>query len=162
MRRFVARKPTIAVLGGAVCSHEVGQLAYEVGRLIAQRGGVLICGGRSGVMEEACRGAAEEGGVTVGILPGDDPADANPYVQIALATGLGDARNVVIVKSAHAAIAIDGSYGTLSEIAFCLKLGVPVVGLQTWSIDPQVHQVRTPAEAVEKAFSLAVSRQERR
>ncbi len=156
-----SRRPTIAVLGGAVCTSEVNKLAYEVGRLIAQRGGVLICGGRSGVMEAACKGASEEGGLTVGVLPGDDPAEANQYVQVALATGLGEARNVVIVKSAHAAIAIDGSYGTLSEIAFCLKLGVPVVGLQTWAIDPQVHQVTTAAEAVEQAFSLAMTRLKR-
>jgi len=152
----------IAVLGGATCSQEVFQLAYEVGRLIAERGGVLICGGRTGVMEAACKGASEQGGVTIGILPGDDADEANPFVQVALPTGLGEARNVVIVKSADAAIALDGSYGTLSEIAFCLKLGVPLIGLRTWSIDANIHHVQTAAEAVELAFQLAEKRARRR
>ncbi|MCR4438940.1 MAG: TIGR00725 family protein [bacterium] len=156
------RRPVVAVLGGAVCSQEISQLAYEVGRLIAEQGGVLICGGRSGVMEAACRGAQEHGGLTVGILPGDDAGEANPFVQIAIATGLGEARNVLIVKSADAAIAVDGGYGTLSEIAFCLKLGVPVVGVQTWTIDPGIHQAHSAAEAVQMAFQLASSRAQRR
>ncbi|MBC7186135.1 MAG: TIGR00725 family protein [Calditrichaeota bacterium] len=158
MSSSVVRRPVIAVLGGAACSMEISQLAYEVGRLIAEQGGVLICGGRTGVMEAACQGAREHGGLTVGILPGDDASEANPYVQIPIATGLGEARNVVIVKSADAAIAVDGGYGTLSEIAFCLKLGVPVVGLKSWAIDPSIHQAENAAEAVQMAFQLASNR----
>lgn len=162
MSSSVVRRPVIAVLGGAACSMEISQLAYEVGRLIAEQGGVLICGGRTGVMEAACRGAQEHGGLTMGILPGDDPSEANPFVQIAIATGLGEARNVVIVKSADAAIAVDGGYGTLSEIAFCLKLGVPVVGVKSWAIDPAIHQAGNAAEAVQMAFQLASNRARRR
>ncbi|MGQ9853406.1 MAG: TIGR00725 family protein [Candidatus Oleimicrobiaceae bacterium] len=148
----------IAVLGGAACTPEASKLAYEVGSLIAERGGVLICGGRGGVMEAACKGASDKGGLTIGILPGDLAEEANRFVHVALPTGLGEARNVIIVKSADAAIAVNGSYGTLSEIAFCLKLGVPVVGLQTWTIDPNIHQAQSAAEAVELAFQLARSR----
>ncbi|MGQ9559367.1 MAG: TIGR00725 family protein [Candidatus Oleimicrobiaceae bacterium] len=148
----------IAVLGGAACTPEASKLAYEVGSLIAERGGVLICGGRGGVMEAACKGASDKGGLTIGILPGDLAEEANRFVHVALPTGLGEARNVIIVKSADAAIAVNGSYGTLSEIAFCLKLGVPVVGLQTWTIDPNIHQAQGAAEAVELAFQLARSR----
>lgn len=155
--RWGGRKVKIAVLGGAVCTPEASELAYEVGSLIAERGGVLICGGRGGVMEAACKGASDRGGLTVGILPGDLAEEANRFVHIALPTGLGEARNVIIVKSADAAIAVNGSYGTLSEIAFCLKLGVPVVGLRTWTIDPNIHQAQSAAEAVELAFQLARS-----
>ncbi len=156
--KWGGRKVKIAVLGGAACTKEVSELAYEVGSLIAERGGVLICGGRGGVMEAACKGACDKGGLTIGILPGDLAGEANPFVHIALPTGLGEARNVIIVKSADAAIAVNGSYGTLSEIAFCLKLGVPVVGLRTWTIDPDIHQAQNAAEAVELAFQLARNR----
>jgi uncharacterized protein (TIGR00725 family) len=125
----------IAVIGsGAECTHDELATAEALGREIARRGAVLVCGGLGGVMEAACRGAMAEGGMTVGILPGDDIRAANPFVQIAVATGAGPARNLAVVNSARAIIAIGGKYGTLSEIAFALKVGHPVVGLNTWSL----------------------------
>ena len=137
------------------------ELAEAVGREIARRGAVLICGGLSGVMEAACRGASREGGLTIGVLPGSDARTANQYVQIPIVTGVGYARNMIVAKSAAAVIAIDGSYGTLSEIAYALQSGIPVIGLNTWSLSQQGKEDESiiPAEnatqAVEKALSLA-------
>jgi uncharacterized protein (TIGR00725 family) len=113
---------------------------------------VLICGGLGGVMEAACRGAKQTGGTTVGILPGDDRSAANPYVDIVIPTGLGEARNAVVVRSADALIAIGGAYGTLSEIAFALKAGKLVVGLGTWEVEG-VLAADSPAAAVETVLS---------
>jgi uncharacterized protein (TIGR00725 family) len=115
---------------------------------------VLVCGGLGGVMEAACRGAKAEGGTTVGILPGPSRADANEHVDVALATGLGEARNALVVRAADALVAIGGEYGTLSEIALALKAGTPVVGLGTWELDAVVP-ARSPGEAVELALSPA-------
>jgi len=148
----------IAVLGGGVVGPDIFKLAEEVGRLLAERGAVVICGGLGGVMEAVCKGAKEKGGTTIGVLPGYSRWDANPYVDHAIATGMGEARNVIIVRSADAAIAVDGEYGTLSEIAFCLKLGVPVVSLAGWDFDPGIRTAATPEEAVNLALSLASSR----
>ncbi len=120
------KKKFIAVIGGGQCTREEARLAEEVGRELARRGAVLVCGGLGGVMEAACRGADQEGGVTIGILPGDRRQSANPYVQIPIVTGMGHARNVAVVKSAQAVIAIAGSYGTLSEIGHALQSGIPV------------------------------------
>ena len=151
----------IAVIGGSDVSPPVEALAEEVGREIARHGAVLVCGGLSGVMEAACRGADGEGGLTVGILPGDNRQSANPYVKIPIATGIGYARNAAVVKSAQAVIAVDGSYGTLSEIAYAFQSGIPVIGLDTWSIsingreDSSIIRASSPKEAVEKAFKLA-------
>jgi uncharacterized protein (TIGR00725 family) len=113
---------------------------------------VLICGGLGGVMEAACRGAKQTGGTTVGILPGDDRSAANPYVDIVIPTGLGEARNAIVVRSADALIAIGGAYGTLSEIAFALKAGKRVVGLGTWEVEG-VLAGGSPAAAVESVLS---------
>jgi len=149
----------IAVIGGSQCSPEVGKLAEEVGRELARRGVVLICGGLGGTMEAACKGASSEGGITVGILPGDNRSIANPYVSIPIVTGIGYARNVIVVKSAQAAIAINGSYGTLSEIAYALQDNIPVVGLNTWSfsikeqVDDAIIPARDAQDAVEKAIA---------
>lgn len=148
----------LGVIGGSACSKRVSALAEEVGREIALRGFPLICGGLGGVMEAACKGAKSAGGVTIGILPMSQPREANRYVDYPIATGLGLARNLVIVNTASALIAVGGRYGTLSEIAYASQLSVPLVGLSTWDIDvPMVH-VRTPKEAVEKAVSLAEKR----
>ena len=150
---------SIAVIGGRQCSPEEAKLAEAVGRELALRGATLICGGLSGVMEAACRGARAEGGITVGILPGDSRYAANPWVQIPIVTGIGLARNIIVVKSAQAVIAIDGSYGTLSEIAYALQTGTPVVGLNTWSLslkekeDDSIILAQDPSEAVEKAIT---------
>ena len=148
-------KLVIAVLGGGAVGDEIYALAERVGALLAKRGATVICGGLGGVMEAACRGAKSAGGVTVGVLPGGNRHAANPYVDIPIVTGMGEARNVIIVRSAQAAIAVDGEYGTLSEIAFCLKLGVPVVSLAGWDFSPDIHVASSPEEAVEKALRLA-------
>jgi len=154
------RKKFIAVIGGGQCTPEEAGLAEAVGREIARRGAILICGGLGGVMEAACKGADQAGGVTIGILPGEIRQAANPYVQIPIATGLGYARNMAVVKSAQAVIAIDGSYGTLTEIGHALQSGIPVIGLGTWSLsrngqpDNAIITVQDPVEAVDKALNL--------
>jgi len=151
----------VAVIGSAACDEPVAALAREVGGEIARRGAVLVCGGRDGVMEAACRGAQEAGGLTVGILPGADRAEANPYVDVPVVTGLGEARNALVVRSADAVIAVSGGYGTLSEIGLALKMGRPVVGLGTWELSQAgqpvaaVVQAESPVQAVELAVSLA-------
>jgi uncharacterized protein (TIGR00725 family) len=143
----------IGVIGGSECSREIETLAEAVGEGLAQRGAVLICGGRGGVMAAACRGAARRGGTTIGLLPGTDRGEANPWVSLAIPTGLGQARNAVIATAAAALIAVDGSYGTLSEIALALRLGRPVIGLRSWDIDGV-----TPADSPDAAVSLALAR----
>ena len=150
----------ISVVGARDPAGPAAAKAEAVGRAIARQGHVLVCGGLSGIMEAACRGARVEGGVTIGILPGTDPAAANASVQFAIPTGLGVARNAIVALSGAAMIAIDGSYGTLSEIAFALQFNKPVIGLGTWPLedltgaDPLVR-VDSPEEAVELAACLA-------
>jgi len=144
----------ISVIGAGACSSELYAMAVEVGRLVAQRGATLVTGGLGGVMEAASKGAWEAGGITVGILPGVSSSDANKYVTIPITTGLSHARNIIVVRSADAVIAVSGEYGTLSEIAIALKLGKPVVGIQTWGSIEGVISVNTPEEAVNRAFEL--------
>jgi len=154
------KKKIIAVIGGEQPSSEEAKLAEEVGRELARRDAILVCGGLGGVMEAACRGASAEGGITIGILPGNNPKAANPYVQIPIVTGIGYARNIIVVKSAQAVIAIDGSYGTLSEIAHALQNNIPVIGLNTWVLsnkgqqDDSIIRADNPTEAVDKALDL--------
>ena len=126
--------------------------AAEVGRLLAERGATLVCGGRGGAMEAACRGAKEADGLTVGILPGSDRSEANAFVDVVLPTGLGEARNALVVGAADVVIAIGGGYGTLSEIALALKAGKRVIGLGTWEIEGVVA-VEGPEAAVAAALS---------
>jgi hypothetical protein len=140
-------KINVAVIGGYKCSGKFYKIAREVGCLIARQGWILICGGREGVMEAACRGAKEAGGLTVGILPSSDAKDANKYVEIKIPTGLGYARNVLVIRAADAVIAIDGNYGTLSEIAFAFNDPKPIVGIGTWKIKG-LKQVATPEAAI--------------
>lgn len=144
-------------------SAEAVRDAEEVGRLLARAGAVLVCGGGGGVMEAAARGAEAIGGISIGILPGADRARANPHLTVAIPTGLGEMRNTLIVRAADALIAVEGEFGTLSEIAFALKTGVPVVGLRTWeltragrSVDA-FPRVGTAEEAVAEALRLAES-----
>ncbi len=150
----------IGVIGGSEVSPQVAQLAEEVGREIARRGAALVCGGLTGVMEAASKGASDEGGLTIGILPGDSRRAANPYVQIPIVTGIGYARNVAVVKSSQVIIAIDGSYGTLTEIGHALQSDIPVIGLGTWEIsmdgkaDKSIIIAKTPKEAVAKAMEM--------
>lgn len=138
----------VSVIGGGVVPEETYEEALEVGRLLADRGHVLVCGGRSGVMEAACRGASEGGGETIGILPGADREDANEYVTTAIATELGNARNVLVVLNGDAVIAVDGGPGTLSEIGHALDFGRPVAGIGTYDV-PKLNAVDTPTAAVE-------------
>jgi len=143
----------VAVVGGGQCTHQMAALAEQVGRELARRGCIVITGGLSGVMEAACRGAKSEDGLTVGILPGLHDRDANNHVDIPIVTGLSHARNAIIVRSANAVIAINGQYGTLSEIALALTQGTPVVGLRTWDISGLVP-AKTAKEAVDRALAL--------
>jgi len=160
---MINKKKFIAVIGGNEPSTEEAQVAEEVGRELARRGAVLVCGGLGGVMEAACRGAQAESGLTIGILPGESRQSANPYVQIPIVTGMGYARNLAVVKSSQAVIAIGGSYGTLSEISHALQSGIPVIGLNTWSLskngqqDNSIILAQNPAEAVDKALNLAAN-----
>ena len=148
-------QPYVAVVGAGEASAEEIAVAEEVGRLLAEHGAVLVCGGLGGVMEAACRGAKEAGGSTVGILPGRDRAAANAYVDVAIATGLGEARNALVVRAADVLIAVGGGYGTLSEIALGLKSGTPVVGIGSWELAGRpLTEARDAPEAVELALGL--------
>ncbi len=150
----MTRRPIIGVIGGHDCTPEIARQAEQVGRLIAERGALLVCGGLDGVMEAASRGAKQAGGTTIGILPGDRLTEANHYIDIPIATGIGYARNTIIVRTAQVLIAIRGSYGTLSEIAFALMEGKPVVSLGSWEVDKGIIKAASPEEAVSKAVSL--------
>jgi uncharacterized protein (TIGR00725 family) len=153
----------IGVMGPGSCDAELWDRAHETGRRIASAGAILVCGGRGGVMEAAAAGARQAGGVTVGILPGEDASDANPYIDIPIVTGMGNARNAINVLTSQAIIAIGGAYGTLSEIALALKCGIPVVLLSSWKLEPsegklpEIPEASTPEEAVKLALELARS-----
>ncbi len=159
MGRGMRDRPIIAVVGGATPTPGEMAAAEAVGRALAEGGAVLICGGRGGVMEAACRGAKQACGFTVGILPGPDAQEANPYVDLPIVTGMGEARNVIIVRTAQAVIAIGGGFGTLSEIAYALRFGVPVVGLGTWRVEREGHPLPPIryAESAEEAAALALA-----
>ena len=157
----------ISVIGGSESTPEHRALAEEVGRELARRGVMVVCGGLRGVMEAVCRGAKSAGGTTIGILPGRAAADANSYVDIPIVTSMGYSRNVIVVHTGHAVIAIGGAFGTLSEIGHALGDGIPVVGLNTWSlsrngdgkdIDGSIIQASDPVDAVEKALAAAAAR----
>jgi hypothetical protein len=143
----------IGVIGGGSAGITHYSKAEEVGRLIALRGWMLVCGGLGGVMEAAARGAHEAGGVTIGLLPGNDRDSANQFITIPITTGLGEGRNLLIVRTADLLIAVGGEYGTLSEIALALKTGKPVIGLDTWDI-PGVIRALSPEDAVSHANKL--------
>ncbi len=152
------RPVIIGVVGASRPDRKAASDAYEVGRLLARRGAALVCGGLGGVMAEAARGARGEGGLTIGVLPGDSRHQANPHIDIPIVTGMGYARNIIIVRTAHALIAVGGAYGTLSEIAYALNLNVPIVGLGTWDVG-RIDRVgagfavaSSPDEAVDMAF----------
>ena len=126
------RLRVISVIGSAICTAEESRMAHQVGHLLAEQGIVVVCGGGGGVMEATCRGAHEAGGITLGLLPGSEPDAGNAYLSIAIPTGLGHARNVLVAQAGDAVIAIGGGFGTLSEIAIALKSGRRVIGLRTW------------------------------
>jgi uncharacterized protein (TIGR00725 family) len=149
----------VAVVGGAQCSRDEAKLAEAVGVELAKRKVTLICGGLGGVMAAACKGARSAGGKTVGIVPGNTRDEANSYVDIPIVTGIGEARNVIVVNTAQAVIAIGGKFGTLAEIAYALRSKIPVVGLNTWTLSKNGRLVKSiiaannPKEAVEKALA---------
>jgi uncharacterized protein (TIGR00725 family) len=156
--------PFVAVVGAGTAANTTDASAESVGRLLAEAGAVVVCGGLGGVMAAACRGAAKAGGLTVGILPGDDRSPANQWVNVVIPTGLGELRNGLVVRTAEALIAVGGEYGTLSEIALALKLGRPVVGLHTWELcrpdgrlDQGIVVASDPRDAVDRALSLATA-----
>ncbi len=155
-------RPRIGVMGPSSCPSAVMELAFQVGRGLARRGAILICGGGQGVMEAAAAGAKSEGGVTIGILPGARASDANPHIDLPIVTDLGNARNVINVLTSQAIIAIHGEAGTLSEIALAMKCTTPVVGLQTWSLvkpggmtSSGIWEAATAGEAVDRALRAA-------
>jgi hypothetical protein len=148
----------VAVIGAAEATAAETEAATEVGRLLAEAGAVLVCGGLGGVMDAAARGCETAGGTSVGILPGDDRTSASPSLSVAISTGLGEARNALVVRAADAVIAIGGGFGTLSEIGLALKMGRPVVGLRTWELpSPAAETVRRAASAAE-AVDAAMTR----
>ncbi|MEX0761159.1 MAG: TIGR00725 family protein [Dehalococcoidia bacterium] len=156
------RRTFIAVIGaGNFATTRAMELAEETGRLLAEAGAVVVCGGLNGVMEAVCRGAKSAGGTTVGLLPGMDPATANLWVDIPVPTGLGFARNSIVVKTGQAVIAISGAFGTLSEIGHAIADGTAVIGLETWELsrdgapDTSIVQAKNPQDAVTKALTAA-------
>ncbi len=154
-------RPYVAVVGSSSEKAAANEMAEEVGRRIAEAGGVLVCGGLGGIMEAACRGTRQAGGISVGFLPGDHRHDANEFVDIALPTGMGEMRNMLVVRAADAVIAVSGEFGTLSEIGWALRVGIPVVGLDTWElrrkgeVNRAIEVAETPKQAVERALELA-------
>ncbi len=148
----MTRQTQIGVIGGRQASPEILRLAQKVGSEIAQRHAILICGGLGGVMEATCRGAKEAGGLTVGLLPVSSMSEANPYVDIVIPTGLGVARNAVIINACDGVIAVGGSYGTLSEMAFAKQKGIPVISLKSWKFDNTVQTAESAEEGVELVF----------
>jgi uncharacterized protein (TIGR00725 family) len=162
----VIRNPAVAVIGSSEAATEQLRNARRIGRLLAESGATVVTGGRGGVMEAACQGACRAGGLTLGILPGGSALESppNPYVQVPVFTGMGEARNVIVVRTAGAVIAVGGGYGTLSEIGLALKAGRPVILLDSWGFTPAapapewealVHTAENPQHAVELAIALA-------
>ena len=147
-------RPYVAVVGSGAATGELYEMAREVGRLVAERGGTVVCGGLSGVMEAAARGAAEAGGTAIGILPDEDRRRSNEYLAYSIATGTGHARNLAVVCSGDVIIALSGEYGTLSEIGLARKVGRPVVSLESWELPGHVVVASSPEEAVEAAFEI--------
>lgn len=154
------RQAIIGVIGASAADEAAWRDAEEIGGLIGANGFLLVCGGLGGVMEAAARGAKSAGGTTVGVLPQAERAGANPYIDIPIATGFGEGRNIIIIRTADVIVAVSGEYGTLSEIAFALRMGKPVVGLHTWEI-PGVLQAETPRDAFEMLVGLMAEQQAR-
>ena len=149
-------KPIVAVVGGSSCTAAEAQLAEELGRRLAEGGAIVLCGGLTGVMESVARGVRHVGGLTIGILPGPDASEANPFIDIPLATGMGEMRNALIVRAAGAVVAVRGGHGTLSEVALALRIGTPVAGLQDRFADAvEMPRMETPAAASAWAIAQA-------
>ncbi len=151
----MARKPVIAVVGAGKCSKKLRDMAAEVGKYVAENGGVIVSGGMGGIMEGVSRGAKEAGGVTIGILPTDQKDDANKYIDYVLPSGFGEARNLLVIRAADAVIAFPGKYGTLSEMAFALQAGKPLISVNAWKLGDDIKVVETALEAAEIAMEMA-------
>lgn len=147
-------KDLIAVIGAGDCDTNTYNQALKLGQLLGESGFSVVCGGLGGVMEAICKGVKDSNGYTVGILPGNEAEDANQYVDYSIPTGMGIGRNIIIIRSARAVIAVNGKYGTLSEIAYALQLGKPVIGLNSWDVSETIVKVKTPKEAVLKVKEL--------
>jgi len=146
------KRKIIAVIGGAEASEKHLKIAEQVGRLIAERNAILVTGGMGGIMSAASKGAKEANGLVIGILPTANKESANPYVDIPIVTGLNQARNFIIARTCDCAIAVNGRFGTLSEIAYCLMYDIPVIGIDTWQIDAPIAVAETAQQAVDLAF----------
>ena len=157
----MSEAPYISVIGAGQASEDEAAAAEEIGRLLAEAGAVLICGGLGGVMDAAARGSEAAGGTSIGIIPGDDRTVGSSHLTLRIATGLGEARNAIVARAADAVIAVGGEFGTLSEIALALKMGKPVVGLGTWMLDLEglpgdpLQRAADPPEAVARALEAA-------
>lgn len=160
----LADRLQVAVVGAGHADDEERDRAARVGRALAEAGAVVVCGGLGGVMEAACRGARDGGGTSIGILPGTEREAANEFVDVVLATGMGEGRNVLVVRNADAVVAVGGEFGTLSEVALALQAGIPVIGLGTWELAkhgrgvPAVIEARSPEEAADTAVRQAARR----
>lgn len=156
------RQPILAVIGAGACDPVVAAAAFEVGAEVARRGAILLTGGRGGVMKAASQGAASQGGLVVGILPGGAADEANAFVAVPIVTGMGEARNVILARTADALNALSGEYGTLSEIALALKFRKPVITLDgDWAtVSRQIQHAASPADAVERALRAIAHRLE--
>ena len=150
-------KTHIGVIGAGDCPVEIYETSYDMGHIIGEKGWVLICGGLGGVMEGAAKGCFERGGITVGLLPGTEKESANRFITLAIPTGMGEARNVLVVRASDVVIAIAGGYGTLSEIGLALKIGKPVIGLNTWQDIDGVDYVETPQQAIARAGAYLIA-----
>ena len=151
---MVPSRPYVSIVGSGTATGDLYEQAREVGRLVAERDGIVVCGGLSGVMEAAARGATEGGGTAIGILPDEGRDRANGYLSYSVATGMGQARNLAVVCSGDVVVAVGGEYGTLSEVGLALKVGRPVVSLGSWDVGDHVTVAATPREAVGAAFGL--------
>ena len=145
----------VAVIGAGKCSKKLRDMAAQVGQYVAENGGVIVCGGLGGIMEGAARGAREAGGPTIGILPMENKDEANEFIDFVIPTGFGEARNIMVVRSADAVVAFPGKYGTLSEMAFALLAGKPVISVSAWKLGDEITQVEDPLEAAKLAMKLA-------
>jgi len=145
---------SIGVIGTGECDQKTYQIAFRVGELIAHSGYDLVCGGLGGVMEAAAKGCKSAGGLAIGIIPQERAENANPFIDIVIPTGMGIMRNLLVVRSAAGLIAIDGRYGTLSEIAYAVQLEKPIVGIETWSVSDQIEQFDNPDQAVKRIIKL--------
>lgn len=154
------RQVVIAIVGAGKCSKKLRDMAADAARYVAEHGGVVVCGGLGGVMEGAARGAKEAGGVTIGILPGVDKGDANEYIDYSIPTGFGEARNILVIRAADGVVAFPGKYGTLSEMAFALKMHKPLVSVGAWKLGENIPLVDDPVEAARMVIEMVEERQE--